>query len=544
MPIDLKWVRSDPDQVREWQALRKKHDDGKDNDVESTDLVDDVLRKDELSRKNLQNLQEHKRALKQLQVRLRPKKNAEENRKDDRENLMKEKKSVEAKIRLAEADWKASLEDTHKTLCRLASPVTKPNDYDLDASQVNVMPFSLPFGHAKSSLGMDLEQAWRQYTLCHFADYLWVKLPRGIPVLEKSPLEPPLDFAFVNLDRAQELWGPTKTSSNADRHPVVMLPSWIRLLTELLPSKSIWGEKELPRYTAIWSRNEINRQGCDNVVWLGGPQQTEQDASSSSLELVAIMAPSVVDAREIQNKLVQELLSYYSDLLSRKNVLKRIVVPAPDLHIHERSRIEIHVSCSTEWNKINTLRLGWVSHWGDGATRACDMAFAGGGVVQAGGKKKYGNRNASKEYVHLVEASVIDNSTWTKILYANSNAAVNLNSDGNENQWLVNVPPVLVPHLFRPLSASTSIPLKDLFLDEKSKRKKKESVFGVLGKKKSSQAKNLPKEKVATSGLENVSTRDEPKFPPLGVASFTSKEELQKRIRLEKLSCPYDFLFD
>ena len=193
MPIDLKWVRSDPDQVREWQSLRKKYDDGsvQDNDVERTDLVDAVLRKDELSRKNLQTLQEHKKALKQLQVRLRPKKNAEEeNREDDRENLLKEKKSVEAKIRLAEADWKASLEDTYKTLCQLASPVTKPNDCDLDASQVTVRSCSLPFGHAKSSLGMDLQQAWRQYTHRHFAEYLWVELPRGIPVLENSPLEP------------------------------------------------------------------------------------------------------------------------------------------------------------------------------------------------------------------------------------------------------------------------------------------------------------------------------------------------------------------
>ena len=77
MPIDLKWVRSNPDQVREWQNQRRayattKGGDGCAGDIGlngnmSIDLVDDVLQKDELSRKNLQKLQEHKRKLKQLQ---------------------------------------------------------------------------------------------------------------------------------------------------------------------------------------------------------------------------------------------------------------------------------------------------------------------------------------------------------------------------------------------------------------------------------------------------------------------------------------------
>lgn len=65
MPIDLKWARSNPDQVREWQNQRRafpttKGGDGCADD-RSIDLVDDVLRKDDLSRKNLLNLQEHKK---------------------------------------------------------------------------------------------------------------------------------------------------------------------------------------------------------------------------------------------------------------------------------------------------------------------------------------------------------------------------------------------------------------------------------------------------------------------------------------------------
>jgi len=214
-------------------------------------------------------------------------------------------------------------------------------------------------------------------------------------------------------------------------------------------------------------------------------------------------------------------------------------------------------------NHINTLRLGWVSHWGDAATRACDMSFAGGGVVRAGGKNKYSNksaRNAStKEYVYLVEASVIDNSSsmWNKILYANSNAALFSTDDADlsrrkEKQVSVDVPPVLEPYLIRPIpNNSSSILLGDLFLDEKSKKKKKETVFGVRRDTKDTSVRHneqqepaIPCNNSRVSELDSACAKDQPTFPPFGATSTMSQEELQKRIRMEKLSCPYDFLFE
>ena len=530
MPIDLKWVRSDPDQVREWQNLRRRNDDD-----ENVDLVDQVLHKDEVSRKNLLTLQEHKKSLKQVQIALRPKKpkNDEEIETNtpelSREELLNEKKAIDTKIRLAEAEWKASLEDTQRALCRLASPVTdmKPNGdyYDVDANQVSVTSVSLPVsGNTRTFLAMDLEQAWKQYTLRYFSSYLSVELPRGIPVVD-TPLDNSELDASISVDRALELWGSLSPSkSQADNRTIAILPSWMRLLTEFLPNKSIWGEKELPRFSSIWSQGE---------------QNSTEGSGNFSLGLLAIMAPSVVDAREIQNKLIQELLEYYSGLLTTvgefRQQLKRVLVAPPDLHCHERSRIEIHLQMN---DKIETLRLGWVSHWGDAASRACDMAFAGGGVVQAGGKKKYkASRNAaSKEYVHLVEASVVDESTWIKILYANCSTET---ADVS-----LTVPSVLVPHLVRPLSDSLSVPLSNLFLDEKSKKKKKESVFGVLGARDDGQKKQeLPiHPSNSRSGVGNEKLQ--PKFPPLGAVPSLSQEELQKQRRLEKLSCPYDFLFE
>jgi len=700
MPIDLKWVRSDPNQVREWQHLRRRRvaanptdrgdcGDGliSEGDTDN-DLVDTLLRKDELSRKNLRYLQEQKRSLKRLQLSLRPKltqqavvkvfdgskkeltsdkdeENGQYKREDSaksnhlpplstkRDDLIKEKKAIETKIRSAEANWKASLEDTYKTLCKLASPVAIMKvkgdgvDYDIlsskfldtNVSTVVTPPLLLPDSHyRKSSLAMDLEQAWRQYTLRQFAAYIWVELPRGVSVMEMSSDSSrppsPSHFPSISLDRAHELWGcytstsspstqttsvscpscsvtsSMKSSSSDDRQPVVMLPSWIYLLTESLPNKSIWGEKELPRYTAIWSTSESQRslqQISDDTFWLGHPKEYNTDRTgdqnlvgvlpglssidgSFSLQLVALAAPSVVDAREIQMNLVEELENFYSSLLmgrgndqSRKKSLKRVVIAAPDLHNHEWSRIEIHFhlrsssdsssNCKAkEENKhdtenrttrnINTVRLGWVSHWGDAATRACNMAFSGGSVFRAGGKKKYNKStgNAStKEYVHLIEACVIDDSAsmWNKILFASSSAIVNLDyadfSTPMEKQILVDVPQVLVPYLVRPCHDLSSIPLEDLFLVEKSKMKTKEAVFGVLGDNNNTCCGHNEQQgpviacstdRLGIARLDGVCNQDGPKFPPFGLPSAISQGELRKRIRWEKLSCPYDFLFE
>lgn len=712
MPIDLKWVRTDPDQVREWQNLRRRRPNDDNDDDDQIDLVDAVLRKDELSRKQLQILQEYKTSLKQLQLRLRPTKKPPtddnnnnsksesestplstpppSNTSTNRQVLMEEKKVLEEKIKKAETVWKASLKDTQEALCKLASPVTEVVGDAVDASPSPsslVSPPSMAMlnshsysTYSRSSIGMDLEQAWKQYTLRHFASYLWVELPRGVPVVRQRRRQQAegagdgTEAFSIDPDRAHGLWGccccdnstsssasastaSTSTScpickvAKADDPPIVMLPAWIRLLTEFLPNKTIWGERELPRYTALWSNNNSNSNDTTTpasstststspsktICWLGHPEQGEQDSSgvlpsssssSFSLELVAIAASSVVDAREIQNDLVEELFNYYGGLLlvgggddvggsgsgeqnessKNKNKLLKRIVAAPDLNSHEWSRVEIHVQLQysdddlEEENNIdvqnnnhrNTLRLGWVSHWGDAASRACDMSFAGGGVVRAGGKKskyksksnKYNNNNkstrdaATKEYVHVIQASVVDNSssTWNKILYANSNLNANANANANcstddvdvdfssrrkeKRVVLVDVPPVIIPYLIRPLPSNytSSIPLEELVLDSNSKnKKKKETVFGVRDDTTRTTAHNKQQQQhqqqpvitsnssrmeLVTVGTGDTRTQDGPKFPPFVLPPSMSKEQLQQRIRWEKLSCPFDFVFE
>ena len=227
MPIDLKWVRTDPDRVREWQNLRRRVFDAgsesgngdADDAAVATDLVGDVLEKDELSRKHLRALQEHKRSLKEIQVGLRPNQKNTDDRgntdaptdpksgraeggatkpeflpppANDRETLLRKKKAAERKIGLAEADWRASLREMREALSGLASPVApaKPDPNGGGDSEGTTLRTALPpvcFGGKKTVLGGDLERAWTEHTLRRFAAYPWVELPGGVPVAAEPP---------------------------------------------------------------------------------------------------------------------------------------------------------------------------------------------------------------------------------------------------------------------------------------------------------------------------------------------------------------------
>ena len=177
----------------------------------------------------------------------------------------------------------------------------------------------------------------------------------------------------------------------------------------------------------ILSEDETNTK-----IWLTPRNNNNQNhaalslQSQFSLELIALTASSIVDAREIQNDMLHELKEYYSKLLvpddtsSSSMSSDRIVihhVDPPDLNMHEWNRIEIHAK--TMSSGCQTVCLGWVSSWGDAASRAFEMAFAGGGVRTTGKQAKKSSSQVSKEYVYVVQASVVDPSTWEKIIFLN-----------------------------------------------------------------------------------------------------------------------------
>ena len=67
-------------------------------------------------------------------------------------------------------------------------------------------------------------------------------------------------------------------------------------------TEAIWGDKELPTDTAVW--------GSNNIASSTHTVEHQQVPRLFSLDLVSLVASSLVDAREIQKNLVEELLNY------------------------------------------------------------------------------------------------------------------------------------------------------------------------------------------------------------------------------------------
>lgn len=670
MPIDLKWVRQDPQQVEEWQILRRK-EGGRNgnNESDAKVLVNDVLRKDETTRHYLQQLQQERRRRTLLLRDLRPpvtkNKNDDEEGTEDqssspslttepqrRDDLLEQKKGIDNHISQLEHLWKVSLKETERALNRLASPVdlvkfcgreiNVPEVLYLDESEVEASSIlSLTRHHhqhhrhnnadtavAGTRRALDLEQAFHRYTLFHFRRYSsWVQLPySGIAVTTTSESLPPGGNKSTNgptklsPDRAHSLWGGlgwnrrdkivdsandkdkvvdstndnnetinddknNRSSLLLERSPpsITLLPTWIRLLVDYLPPKSIWGDKQLPAYTAVWSTN----MPCSGTRTNTSKTEREGFSSSSfSLQLVVLTASSVVDARQMQSKLVTELINFYESLLipignSKSSSLSSSrlrwrQVPPCHLHPHEWSRVEILVASvydlsnnsnedgieqklsdptSRANDEASFCLVGWVSHWGDAASRACDMAFAG-----AGSNGVTTSSTTTKEYVHIVQASVVDSSTWTKMLHSNRR----MSNTHNGGEMQVGVPPVVARHLLDPIgqvqqevsdSVTVWLPWRNLMVPDvygSKKNKKHHPVFGPLleNYEQLCQVEDFEVQNRGTAP-KTSSTMDlpdvVPKFPPL--ASFDSRSNqdkdsvLSNTARGEALSCPFDFLF-
>ncbi|VEU40154.1 unnamed protein product [Pseudo-nitzschia multistriata] len=493
MSIDLQWVRNDPDRVREFQALRrragarKNHGSGDGNSNsnshcesndggggETEDPVGRVLRLDGATRALLRALQGRKRRLGELGRALRP--GPDPLPFADREALLREKKALQASIVEEEAAWRASEQDTLACLCELAGPVEGPplggwgygdgdgeNDSDSGGRDARrELPPVLGGEAHRSVLAMDLAQAWRAYTLRCFGNYPSVELPQPC------------------------------TTPRAENDP------WLRLLEECLPrGRSIWGEKELPRFAAAWS-------------------------GDSRLDLLALCPPGGSDAREIQADLFGELVRYFGPLVGgcetesgSRRVLKRYAAPPPDLDLHEWSRHELHLVPEDPGAGLPSVLLGAVSHRGDARTRAKGMAFAGGGLLRAGGKhpRPAASRAVAREFVHLVQASVAGPWTWNAVLSCRRVGGTHLE-----------VPACLVPHLARPVPASgagpeRTVPLEDLVVPRRGGGSR------LFGERKPAAAEGLA-----------AQTQAFPRFPPLGPPGPGEREQ---RARWDRLSCPF-----
>ena len=488
-----------------------------------------------------------------------------------------------------------------------------------------------------SSLGMTIQHTWKQYTMEYFASIYssMIELPRGIRVVAveeeaktKTNSTTFTNHSVIDVDTAHAIWGcnnyevdssaddgttPAANNSDDDEHwscPLcwissssssqqppkpsprsVMLPTWIQLLKDYVPTKSIWGDKQLPVFTGVWSNHPTattddcggDKDDDDDILWLNSRCHRRRNKnekktknvslqSQFSLELIALTASSIVDACEIQNDIAREVKEYYAGLLvedddnsssssSSSESSSRIVihhVQPPDLNIHEWNRMEIHAKTlrssrpqqegetrllqdeESPRSLCQTVCLGWVSIWGDAASRTFDMAFAGGGV-RTTGKQSKSSKQVSKDYVYVVQASVVDPSTWEKIIFLNHINSTSQECGSQNVTMLVGIPPAMKPSLHglvTPLMTTTKsnglgevdwISVHYLTVDSCKKNKKKQSVFGPM------RETSMRTQRLSPRHQNDSNAAVTPKFPPILGRKLNDGSEA--------LSCPFGFLF-
>jgi hypothetical protein len=108
---------------------------------------------------------------------------------------------------------------------------------------------------------------------------------------------------------------------------------------------------------------------------------------------------SPVDIQLVVSSSKDELVSFYESLLLSTAKVTTVELPVSLLDLHKVSRIMVMMA--------NDVVLGWVSNFGDAASRACEITFAGGG------------HQTRREYVHWVQATVGGPETIAKLLQCN-----------------------------------------------------------------------------------------------------------------------------
>ena len=555
MPIDIKWVRNHPEIVKEWQRVRGRQSSGRgpneklkghdrdqnpedhdrinefseDYSDNHDDLVDLCILYDNISRRDLQKLEDMKRQLNNIHRQLRPKTASSSLSSSPspsagchpipsmppaditKERLLQERKELQDEIVIQQKRYQESCRKTSQALWGLASPVdlevgdddddddNNNNDGDGDLSSLDLelkfVESNLYRSREKTHIATlsrqhhgqpldTLEHAFIEYTSQFFMSYNQISVPYGSILVDddhvvessilvdkrterkqsssKSPPKPSSSHCYdtsptISHDNACALWGYFNEDLRFRGDTAVpndtalkRLPTWVRLVTDYNNSssssnnkrskntknnintkkKSIWGDIQLPAYAAIWGDNY------------------------KSFDIVVLTASSLVDARIIRNRLVQDLKKFLESLLildtiinagndcgvddnikctpndevksEKKGLQKQMKffvrrVPPDELECHEWSRVEMWVESDedTRNDKLDAdlrFRVGSVSHWGDAISRARELVFASGGRPSGKSKQINEYQYGSREYVHIVQAAVVDDQTWKKVV--------------------------------------------------------------------------------------------------------------------------------
>jgi hypothetical protein len=565
MPIDLKWVRDNAEAVKEWQRLRGLNADH---------VVQQVLDADEASRVRLSELQEVQRKLADVKRHLKPNQRSfDEDKSGDhlttesksREKWLEEKLRLESEILMLDELWRESLQKAEKSSWKLASPLDivkdQPSTEQGNQSFLQCEDIVPKSAHsALSEVGMDLQNAWKQHTMQYFADFPAVQICSGLQVERSKNSQKCGEIpGCLDPERAHAIWGCKEMDDGNFSGTCAIcrvqkvdgayavLPAWIRLLTEFLPAKSIWGDKQLPVYAAVW--NDADCSSVKDVLEKHSEPsclRTESAGSSFSLDLVALTPSSFVDARQVQTDIVEKITRYYGNLLvpfaGGENDSSRIVTSYSQPHELERHECSCVKILAKGIRRDELLCLGKVSCWGDAASRACAMSFAGGGLRSV--KGRIGPKSQiKKEFVYVVQASVVDSCTWEKLIFANSVSCKDQNAEA-----LLGIPPVLRPHLVHPIDtkrrAAPPFQREDVFvlldsltIDLSAKKLKQPQIFRPLNKILDPTAFDVS---TAETGPPSEPSA---KFPLIRKPEDSLSRE-QYPSELGAISCPFEFLFD
>ncbi|KAL3904442.1 MAG: hypothetical protein SGILL_010067, partial [Bacillariaceae sp.] len=188
----------------------------------STNVVREVLQKDEVALAKLQAIQQMKRQLAATKQQLRPSNNTSDDEIErpmaaSREELLEAKKSLEDRIKSEEKLWKDASRRTEEALWKVASPVfvseTKQQESEKLLGKQPVPVHELPFpidatDVAWSEIGMQLQHAFKSFALEFFANYPGIEVsrcPRVGCTEKKDPSQS--TTGVISVDRAHAIWG-------------------------------------------------------------------------------------------------------------------------------------------------------------------------------------------------------------------------------------------------------------------------------------------------------------------------------------------------
>ena len=513
MPIDLKWVRTNPTEVQEWQRLRQ---------IDNGDaLVQEVVQLDIDCRQALSVLTAARTQIKRLQQSLRPQKTKKEQVDSpavpvvfDRELVLQKIKELQTSIPQLQQNLQDISQQVQQALVKIASPVDANAHQILPETTITTTPLpplerkgatpTTTFSFA-SNLGLDIYEAFMHYTRRQFRQYSTTKCPSHVS-LESS--------------LAHAMWGcKSKHCAVCLKQP---LDSWLGVIANnnqqgQQTNKTIYGAKQLPCFTSLLLRNEDN----DN---------------NDAFQVLAVAAGTLWDARRVQQTLLQEILDFLSSLRietdetnnkedashATQYPFQAHAIDPSQLEIHESSRVIVIPSAAANANRPDGSRssiLATISNFGDASSRACDLQFAGGGSRHSG----------TKDYCHVVVATIHVHSVLSWMLLSSQRQQT--------TKTQVAIPRVIAQHMVRDMEQDGNgedhrvqdhvlVPVEELL------HEKNTPVFAPRNDNGTSKPD-------AASGN---STGGKSQLMPFVTTEFPIRQTSEK-VRMEALTSPFDFLF-